>query len=240
MPSHDRGPALSRRGFRIGGAACAGALAVPTVAGAARAADGYTLTVTNDSTRYQDLCVYQQPAGLGVPGALSRAWLTAPAWPGTTATFTWSPTYSFVMAVTGALAPGGLFSSWREVAADPSDPLRNRIEFDHDHGKFAFAPATGPGHVGALEIDVTSDVPRATASVGIGMSDAPVFAAQAVPGTTPTFTPNPQYWITAGAFTQGMVLDTEEITEAAPVPFDNTSTMRAVLDPNGPWTVTPG
>jgi hypothetical protein len=56
----------------------------------------YSLTVTNNSTQYQDLCIYQNPVDLGVPDAMSLAWLTAPAWPRTTVTFSWTLDYSFV------------------------------------------------------------------------------------------------------------------------------------------------
>ncbi|MFE4310638.1 hypothetical protein ACFRR6_31835 [Streptomyces sp. NPDC056891] len=243
-PTHHRGPALSRRGFLTGGAACAGALAVPSVAGAqprlsAAATASYTLTVTNDSTQFQDICLYQKPVDLGVPNALSLAWLTAPAHPNHSVTFTWSPDYSFAWAVTGPLQPGGHFSAWDQVSADPADQIRNRIEFDHDNGSFGFTAAEGPAQVGVLEIDVQDDVPEGTASVGIGMTNAPVFAVQAEPGAVLPFTPHPAYWVTAGTFFTGQVLDVEEITNAVPVPFDGTYAMLAVLTPDNEWSVSP-
>ncbi|MFD4316601.1 hypothetical protein [Streptomyces sp. NPDC058548] len=154
-------------------------------------------------------------------------------------TFTWSLDYSFAWAMTGPLQPGGRFSAWQRVSADPADPDQNRIGFDHDNGSFGFTPAAGPGQAGVLEIDVQDDVPEGTASVGIGMTDAPVFAAQAEPGTILPFTPHPAYWVTAGTFFTGQVLDVEEITDAAPVPFDGTYAMQAVLTPDNDWSVTP-
>lgn len=79
------------------------ALAVPAAVGAPRAAAAtqYTLTVTNNSTQFQDICLFQKSVGLGVPAAVSLAWLTAPAHPGHTVTFTWTVNYSFVWAPTG-------------------------------------------------------------------------------------------------------------------------------------------
>ncbi|WP_328944947.1 hypothetical protein OG259_29125 [Streptomyces sp. NBC_00250] len=244
MPAHDQGSALSRRGFLMGGAACAGVLAVPSVAGAqprSRAAvpANYTLTVTIDSSQFQEICVYQKPVDLGVPNALSLAWLTAPAWPTRTVPFTWSPSYNFAWSMTGPLEPGGHFSAWEQIAADPAAQIQNRIGFDHGNGDFGFVAAAGPAPVGVLEIDVQDDVPEGTASVGIGMTDAPVFAVQAEPGAILPFTPHPEYWVTAGTFLQGQVLDIEEITNAALVPFDGTYAMHATLGSNNEWSVNP-
>ena len=39
----------------------------------------FSLTVTNNSTMFQDLCVYQKPVDLGVGDAVPLAWLCAPA-----------------------------------------------------------------------------------------------------------------------------------------------------------------
>ncbi|MFE5988473.1 hypothetical protein [Streptomyces sp. NPDC056453] len=69
------------------------------------------------------------------------------------------------------------------------------------------------------------------------MSGAPVFAAQAVPGTKLVFTPRPRYWITAGTFLNGEVLNVEEITNDAEIPYDNTFSMNAVLTQTNLWTV---
>ncbi|MGW6403705.1 hypothetical protein [Streptomyces sp. NPDC055134] len=240
MPPRDQDSVLSRRHFLVAGAACAGALAVPATVGAqpAAAATQYTLTVTNNSTEFQDVCLFQKTAGLGVPAALSLAWLTAPAHPGKTVTFTWTVTYSFVWAVTGPLMSGIPFMDWEQAAADPDDELQNQTGFDFDNGNYGFVPASGSGTpLGGLGIQVLPTVPDDTASVGIGMDSSPVFAAQAVPGAKLVFTPHPQYWITAGTFSQGEVLEVEEITDEAEIPFDDTFSMNAVLGENKLWTV---
>ncbi|WP_406057875.1 hypothetical protein OG462_14625 [Streptomyces sp. NBC_01077] len=246
MPTHDQGSALSRRGFLMGGAACAGVLAVPPVAHAqpqrqrlATATASYTLTVTNNSTQFQDICLYQKPVDPGVPNTMSLAWLIAPAWPTKRVTFTWSLDYSFSWAMTGELMPGIHFSAWEQAAADPESQLQNRIGFDFDNGNYGFVPAGGGAQLGTLEIDVSADVPAQTASVAIGMP-APVFAVQAEPGAVLPFTPHPEYWVTAGTFSSGQVLDIEEITNEAPVPFDGTFAMQAVLGPTNLWSVSPG
>lgn len=169
---------------------------------------------------------------------MALAWLTAPAQPGHTVTFTWSVDYSFVWAVTGPLMSGIPFMDWELVAADPDDELENQTGFDFDNGNYGFVPASDSGTpLGGLGIQVLPSVPDDTASVGIGMDGAPVFAAQAVPGVKLVFTPHPQYWITAGTFSSGEVLDVEEITNEVEIPYDDTFSMNAVLGPNNLWTV---
>jgi uncharacterized membrane protein len=75
------------------------------------------------------------------------------------------------------------------------------------------------------------------ATVGIGMSGAGTHAVESEPNLNLVFTPHPEYWVTAGTFRQGQVLDIEEITNQAAVPFVATYSMKAVLDSQNNWTI---
>jgi hypothetical protein len=198
--------------------------------------------VTNNSTQFQDLCIYQKPVDLGVPNAMSLAWLTAPAWPGTTVTFDWTLNYSFVWSQTGSLKPGVTFQAQQNQAADPDDLTANQVIFDYRNGAFTFVPgnASGSPQLGSLYIRELSTIPIGTATVGIGMSNSGVFAVQAEPNMNLVFTPNPEYWLTAGTFEQGQVLDIEQITNEAQVGFDATFNMVAVLSSANTWSVSSG
>jgi hypothetical protein len=200
------------------------------------------MTVTNNSSQFQDLCVYQKPVDLGVPNAMSLAWLTAPAWPGTTVTFNWSLDYSFVWAQMGSLKPGVTFLAQQTQASDPDDLNANQVMFDYRNGAFNFVPgnASGSPQLGSLYIRELSTVPIGTATVGIGMSGSGVFAVPAEPNMNLVFTPHPAYWITAGTFEQGQVVDIEQITNEAEVDFDATFDMTAVLAKNNTWQVSSG
>jgi hypothetical protein len=199
----------------------------------------YSLTIFNNSTQFQDLCVYQKPVDLGVPNAVSLAWFTAPAWPNTTVTFTWTLDYSFMWSQTGSLKPGVTFEAQQVVAADPNDLTSNQIQFDFRDGAFTFVPgpAAGNAETGSLYIGQQGGVAPKTAMVGIGMSNAGTFAAEAQPNINLVFTPHPEYWVTAGTFTQGQVVNIEEITNEAEVPYDSTFSMQAVLGSDNLWTV---
>ncbi|HEV7242276.1 MAG TPA: protein rhiA [Thermoanaerobaculia bacterium] len=199
----------------------------------------YQLTVSNNSTQYQDLCVYQKMPDLGVPNALSLAWLVAPSWPGTTVTFTWTVDYSFVWGQTGSLKPGVTFRAQQAVPASPNSLGSNQIQFDYRNGAFTFipGPAAGSPQLGSLYIRELSAIPLNTAAVGIGMSNSGTFVVPAQPNMNLVFTPHPQYWLTAGDITIGQVLDFEQLTNEIEVPFDSAFSMRAVLDSGNNWTV---
>ncbi|MFD0200509.1 MULTISPECIES: hypothetical protein [Saccharothrix] len=199
----------------------------------------YTLNVCNDSTLFQDFCVYQQTVDLGVPGALSLAWLTAPARPNTTVTFEWDLDYCFVWSATGSLLPGVRFEALETWAADPGDLSGDQVLFDYVDGAYRFVAGkvTGDPELGSLYLGVSPSVPADAAAVGIGLSHAGVFAAAAVPDETLVFTPKPNYWLTAGAYAAGEVLDGEEISDAVQLQYDGGFTLTAVLNPDNTWTV---
>jgi len=199
----------------------------------------YQLTVTNNSTQYQDLCLYQKVPDLSVPNALSLAWLVAPTWPGTSVTFQWTIDYSFVWGQTGSLKPGVPFRAQQTLPANPNSLGSNQIQFDYRNGAFTFipGPALGSPQLGSLYIRELSAIPVNTAAVGIGMSNSGTYVVPAQPNMNLMFTPHPQYWLTAGNIDNGQVLDLEQITNEIEVAFDGTFSKRAVLDSRNNWTV---
>ncbi|MFI8793122.1 hypothetical protein [Streptomyces sp. NPDC055105] len=206
----------------------------------AAAATTYSLTVTNKSAQSQHFCLYQSAVDLGVPGARSLAWLTAHAKPNRTVTFTWAVDYSFVWGLTGQLTSGIQFVTGEVVAADPSDLSENTITFEFYDKWYKFGPVSGGiKPLGTLAIYVSPTVPPETTSVGTGMSGFPVFAVQASPteGNALVFRPHPEYWITAGTFISGEVLNVEKLTSKAEIPYTDTFSMNATLEPSGLWTV---
>lgn len=202
----------------------------------------YSLTVTNNSTQFQDLCVYQKPVDLGVPNVMALAWLTAPAWPGTTVTFDWTLDYCFIWAQTGSLKPGVTFRAQQTVTADPDNLNANQTLFDYRNGAFTFATgnAAGTAELGSLYIRQMPSIPTGTATVGIGMSNAGVFAVEAQPNINLVFSPHPEYWVTAGTFQPGEVLDIEQITNEAAVAYDGTFDMSATLTSTNTWVINSG
>ncbi|WP_367128884.1 hypothetical protein [Saccharothrix sp. HUAS TT1] len=202
----------------------------------------YTLTVRNESTQFQNLCVYQQAVDLGVRNVMSLAWLTAPAWPHTTVTFEWNLDYSFTWSYTGALKPGVKFRAQEVRRANPQDLTANQVLFDYSDGahRFLDGRAFGTAELGNLYIRELPSVPADGAAVGIGMSNSGVFAVQAQPNENLVFTPHPSYWLTAGTYSHGEVLDIEQITNSAQLNYDAGFELNALLRPDNTWSVNSG
>lgn len=203
-------------------------------------ATDYRLKVINNSTNYSDFCVYQQDPDLGVPDVHTLAWFSKPLFPSTVANFTWEIDYSFVWSETGVLRPGVLFEASQVWYADPGDMKQNQVLFTHLQQAYTFehGDAVGTPQRGTLYIKEMSTIPLKQASVGIGMAGSGTFAVQAEPNQTLTFTPHPRYWITAGTYEQGEVLDIGAISDSAEIDFPpNVYNMTAILNPDNTWTV---
>jgi rhizosphere induced protein len=197
------------------------------------------LHVINNSLDLYDMCVYQQDPDIGVQDVFSLAWFAEAAQPGTNLLFQWSLDYSFVWDETGELQPGVTFDASRVLPADPSNTAQNAVIFDCPGGAYLFEPSQG-AETGNLYIKESANIPANQASVGIGMSGSGTFAVQAQPNLNLVFTPHPNYWITAGTFVPGQVLDTETVTDPAAIAFpDNVYSMTATLGSDNTWTVAP-
>lgn len=186
--------------------------------------------------------MYQEPVDLGVRNAMSLAWLTAPAWPHTTVTFEWSLDYCFAWSYTGTLKPGTRFRAQQVQQANPQDLTSNQVLFDYADGAHRFVPgkAFGIPELGNLYIRELPTVPADGAAVGIGMSNSGVFAVQAQPNENLVFSPHPSYWLTAGTFAHGEVLDIEQISNSVELQYNAGFQMTAVLNPDNTWTVNSG
>lgn len=248
----------SRRSFLrsalLGTAAAGGAVLLP--AGPARATGSsshqhcgcpaptpsvpqYQFQVTNDSSQYQDFCIYQASADLGVPDAVPLAWKIASVPPASAVTVTWSEQYDFVWGL-GSLAPGETFNTEQVLPADPNNPALQAVQLTSATGAYTFErlPASPNFHAGNLYIQQSGDVPLREASVGIGMSGASAYVAPTEPDRTLVFTPQPEYWVAGGSFVQGQVLDIEQMTSQAPLEFPSgVFSLTATLSESG-WSIT--
>jgi hypothetical protein len=208
----------------------------------------YTLRVINESSSLWDMCVYQVDPDLGPSNAMSLAWFSKPSQPTTTLTFKWTIDYSFVWAETGQLIPGVYFDATQNWPADPSivapstpDKAGNQVGFTKSGGAFTFTSTpVRDAKPGLLYIQQETTIPENQASVGIGMSGAGAFAVQAKPNIRLNLSPHPVYWLAAGSFAQGEVLDIGAINGPTDVRFPpNVYSMTAVLNALNQWTVKP-
>jgi hypothetical protein len=208
----------------------------------------YTLRVINNSSNLVDMCVFQNDPDIGVPDVMSLAWFTKTSHPTTIVRFNWSLDYSFVWSETGVLVPGVFFDASQVWPADPSvnrpsTPTNggNQIGFDRSDGAYTFTSTSTTGaRQGTLYIKEDGSLPLRQASVGIGMSGSGTYAVQAQPNLNLTFTPHPAYYLAAGTYDQGEVLDVGAITNKLKVDFPpNTYSMTATLNIDNTWSLTP-
>jgi hypothetical protein len=245
-----------RQGLKALGAAAAGAVLLGTgMSGVAKAAPsksslgpltGYSLTVHNNSTNFFDMCMYQEQPDLSDYEALSLAWFSNPTYPSTHTTFTWNVDYSFVWSETGELSPGVHFAATQAWPADPnvvgvSTPTNagNQVSIVRDRNAYTFvSKGVAKAQPGTLYIAQDPSIPLRQAAVGIGMSGAGTFAVQAQPRLQLTFTPHPKYYLVAGSFQQGEVLDIGSLTNVLEIHFKpGVTTADVTLNEDNSWTV---
>ena len=196
----------------------------------------YRLTFVNNSSDVWTACLYQTDPS-GNPDVQSLVWFAKPAAPGTSVGIEWTIDYSFYWGETGPLMPG--VNVHHEQLWPANLTTANQVSFlRQPDGAYSFANQTAGPSPGSLSIIQQGSVVPGQASVGISMSGAGVFAFQASPNMNTVFTPHPTYWITAGMYAAGQVLDLNDVTNPQQIDFPpGVFAMTATLNPDDTWTV---
>lgn len=209
----------------------------------------YTLRVVNDSGRQWDMCLYQLYSQVAT--VFPVAWFVQSLQTTESATYTWSfDEWTFGWAETGILMPGEHFEF---AQAWPADPMIRQPAGPEDAGDCVGLTRNNDGctfyqlssepsvPTGQLLIQCDGTLPAGEISVGIGNSGLPVVAVQAEPNLFMSFDPlQPAYFIAAGTFQQGEVLDPATIPNPAQIVFSpNIDYMTAILELDGKWQIIP-
>lgn len=196
----------------------------------------YSITLVNHSSMSGAFAIFQKTPDILVPGMMSLAWMTKNTHPNTQVNFDWSTDYNFVWDETGELVPGITAEASQVVAADLTSA--NSIVLSYDEWGFSFSKTAAEANPGSLLIKEDATVPPMLASVGIGMSGSPTFLVQAQPNINLVFTPHPEYWVAFGNFSQGQVLEMDEINNCQQINFlPNTNHVKVTLNPDNTWSV---
>jgi hypothetical protein len=119
----------------------------------------------------------------------------------------------------------------------------NEVTLTSFEGAVSFANQRQGPKPGSLSIVSDATIPSNEIAVGIGMSGAPVYAAQAMPNTQMSFTPHPQYWLAFGEqLNPGEVLDPAQLSsQSVLLAFSSgANSMTVTLGTNLVWTVSQG
>lgn len=107
-------------------------------------------------------------------------------------------------------------------------------EFTDTHGDLAMHRASAPEKAdGTLSLEELRTIPAGRASVALGMSGRPASVVKAEPGQTSQFTPHPTYWITAGSFTEGEVINPHTVSDPLRLPLGAKGAITVILHPGG-------
>lgn len=213
--------------------------AIQSFAGLIGTGQPYSLTVFNENAKWQQFALYQTIPQIIGPSVdpVSLAWMVGGAAAGTPdqpsqSSFNWTIDYSVTV---GYIQQQGSVASPRsfQTASQTSVMIdtQNTVAVTYQ-GPFPFgAPGfpTGPtdGTKGLIVAKADATIPTTPTqasknvyvNVGIAMANKPTIAVQLEPNLTYQFTPKPRYYILAGSFVQGQVIDTATSSSAYEITF---------------------
>ena len=199
-------------------------------------ANSYELIFKNESKNTGDVCIFQQqPSDTDFQ---TLAWITKTASPDTEITFQWDVDYA-VLWSEEETRNGIKITSSEILPADLES--QNEITLTKKDGAYQFInQTTNKSIIGSILIICDNTVEANQAIVGVNISGKGVFTRAANPNMTYQITPQNEYWIDFGSFTEGEILDTETFNKAAEITYpDNVYSMTAILNADNTWTITP-
>jgi hypothetical protein len=202
----------------------------------------YTLTVKNDSTNAVDMAIFQEAPDLGTGiNVFTLAWFSKYTYQQTIAVFTWGIDYSAIWSRPGQkLRPGVVCNTSQHVPVDLAAENTTTLTYDAPNNAFNFGPLS-KGSVGSIFTNCDNSVPNsnttpsAAAGIGIAVSGAGTFLVDTQPNQNTTWTPKPKYYLVAGTFKQGEILDVQQIMNAGralEIPYKGILSQTATLNQN--------
>ena len=204
--------------------------------------NSYSLTVMNNSELVKPtFAVFAKLPQGSAPQTLTTAWLIQQIDSATHYTFTWDITWGFVWSASGAEADYQ-WTAGGNLAADPNSASQCEAVFDYD-GSFLLTPGTGTPNASTLWITDTTNVPRPSkqpSSVGVSLSGSPACVVNAGPNLNQTFTLHPTYYINAGNYVQGQMVDGNSVAAYQELKYaGGVTALTATLNPDNTWNVLP-
>jgi hypothetical protein len=197
----------------------------------------YTLTVKNESNSQTEYAVYQTDPGfpsVAVPLVWEDVRVKANAETG----LSWNADYSLSWSNSADLKPGSVYHPVQTLPVSPGVVREDGAELTDTHGVLGMHRASPPKQAdGTLSLEELSTVPRGDASVALGMSGRPASVLKAEPNQTLYFTPHPNYWIKAGTFTEGEVINPRTGSEPLRLNFGTKGAITITFHKGGHWTV---
>ncbi|TDC84064.1 hypothetical protein [Actinomadura sp. 7K507] len=208
----------------------------------------YDLTVVNESELAHGGPTFAVVAELPearTAGALSVAWLTQVIHPGNRYTYRWAIEWGFAWSASGT-AKDYQWAANGSLPADPASSTQCAVGFDYTGGDFQLKPVTrspAPNN-SQLWVEDSSAIPEPSiqpSSVAVTLNGQPTCVTEAGPNLEHIFTLHPSYYIVAGAFEQGQIIDVAGLTQVQELEYDDgVAALTVVLNDDNTWKVTAG
>jgi hypothetical protein len=205
-------------------------------------ANSYSLTVINNSELDNpEFAVFATLPLQADYESVGLAWLVQQINAGNRYVFTWDITWGFVWTATGTREG----YQWSATGSLPANPLADgecAVTFDYN-GDFVLTPSTGTPDGSTLWIKDTTTIPlpkNKPSSVGISLDGSAACVTDAGPNLHQIFTLHPTYYIDAGNYVQGQMVDGTSVTDFQVLEYAaGITALTATLDEDNTWTVEP-
>jgi hypothetical protein len=211
----------------------------------ALAGQPYSLTVLNENAKWQQFALFQTIPQIIGPSIdpTSLAWMVGGAAAGSPdnpsqSAFNWTIDYSVTV---GYIQQQGSTTSPRSfqtassvgVMIDTQNTVPVTYQGPFPYGAPGFPAGPTDGVKGLIVAKADNNIPTVAVqasksvylNVGIAMAGKPTVAVQLEPNITYQFTPKPRYYILAGSFLQGQVIDTATSSAAYELVFAGVTDM---------------
>lgn len=199
----------------------------------------YSLTVLNENAKWQQFALFQTMPKIGGASVnpVSHAWIIGGAAAGTKhnpsmSVFNWTVDYSVVVGYIQQMGSEESARSFQTASQRSVSLLQNNLVHVTYRGPFpdgapGFPTPSKTSDSGTIVAKADDNIPTASLqsseevciNIGIAMSKKPAVSVQLEPNLRYTFTPKPKYFILAGSFIEGQVIDTATASTAYEVTF---------------------
>lgn len=202
--------------------------------------NSYSLTVINDSElESPTFALFATLPATSDFATLNLAWLTQQINATNKYVFTWDITWGFAWAAQGTSA-GYQWAGSGTLPADPNSSTESKAEFSYN-GDFQLTPATSTPTGDTLWIVDSPTVPlpsKQPSSVAVTLGGSPASATNAGPNLFQTYTLHPTYYIDAGNYVKGQMVDGDSVTSFQELSYTGGNTaLTATLNQDNTWTV---
>jgi hypothetical protein len=204
----------------------------------------YSLTVANQSELPSPtFALFAVLPNAAKAEVLHLAWLTRQVNANNQCTFGWDMDWAFTWSAQGTRRSSAGSYTWQgggSLEANPETPDKCQAVFSYN-GDFQLEHGVRAPVGDTLWLHDDGTVPRPSvqlSSVGISLNGSPVCAVEAGPSLDQTFTVHPTYYIDAGTYQQGQMIDVSTVTTFQEIRFENGATAQTVkLSSDNGWSV---